>query len=165
MDIHLHDFYIYNGSRPVINLVCSKEAFDYPDISPAVMETGIRVSEFIRKYPRIKYTYDFRNNWDHFIVVEKEIYNYEYNYPVCIDGKGEPPSEYKDSDPRYKEDEIKSAELDNKKHQDIDIESINERLKSAFEWMTLKIEKELRKSLAEQINLKSILLTESNKEE
>lgn len=92
-DSHLHDFCIFNGKKPVANLVCSNDAFDYPSDIPMIMESERKLSDFIPKYSRIKYIYDFGDNWEHYIELEKIEENYAKNYPVCLDGDGTAPPE------------------------------------------------------------------------
>lgn len=93
-DSHLHEFYIYDGKEPILNLVCSEEAFDYPDEEVELRhERGIRLSEYIPAYNKIKYNYDFGDGWEHNIELEKVIDNYNANYPVCFEGEGNAPPE------------------------------------------------------------------------
>lgn len=108
-DYHLHEFYIYDmekfdkdksvnysgyhksGYKAILNLVCDEEAFYYPDDIPMVLETGIRISDYLPT--DIKYNYDFGDNWQHYIEVVRIIDDYDKNYPVCIDWEGNPPPE------------------------------------------------------------------------
>ena len=41
----------------------------------------------------MKYTYDFGDNWQHYIEVESVIDDYDKNYPVCLAGEGNAPPE------------------------------------------------------------------------
>ncbi|WNS75133.1 plasmid pRiA4b ORF-3 family protein [Bacillus sp. DTU_2020_1000418_1_SI_GHA_SEK_038] len=108
---HLHEFYIYNsetsghvlsknhsayhqeGYKPVINLVCNEEAFAYPNEVDMKLDTDIELSEYIPAYKSLKYNYDFGDNWQHDVEVEKVIDNYHANYPVCLKGEGNTPPE------------------------------------------------------------------------
>jgi len=111
-DYHLHEFFIYgnerqdvsfinhpsyskDGYKAIVNLVSDEEAFDYPNESDIEMifEKGIKLSEYIPQYKRLMYVYDFGDNWQHYIEVQKIIDNYDRNYAVCIDGEGNAPPE------------------------------------------------------------------------
>ncbi|AEM78237.1 plasmid pRiA4b ORF-3 family protein [Thermoanaerobacter wiegelii] len=112
LDYHLHEFFIYGDElqdvslinhssyikaryKPIVNLVSNEEAFDYPNDTGIEMrfEKGIKLSEYIPKYKRLLYVYDFGDNWKHYIEVEKVIDDYDKNYAICIDGEGNAPPE------------------------------------------------------------------------
>ncbi|WP_053957351.1 plasmid pRiA4b ORF-3 family protein [Inediibacterium massiliense] len=106
---HLHEFYIYDHKildptlspnhsaysnknyKPIINLVCDEEAFDYENDTPMKLETKVKLSEYLPS--QIKYLYDFGDSWQHYIEVEKMINDYDKNYSVCIKGEGNTPPE------------------------------------------------------------------------
>lgn len=108
---HLHEFYIYDnalskqvlspnhsayhkdGLKPMVNLVSHEEAFSYPNDVEMKLDTDIKLSEYIPAYKRLKYNYDFGDNWQHDIEVEEVIDNYDANYPVCLEGGGNTPPE------------------------------------------------------------------------
>jgi len=92
-DYHLHDFLIFDGDNPLINLVDNEEAFEYQQEIPMLMETDMLLSDYLPKYSRIKYTYDFGDDWQHYIEVESLVDSYHQNYPVCIAGEGNAPPE------------------------------------------------------------------------
>lgn len=163
LDYHMHEFFIYEnekseniysspdyinhpafnkeGYKPVVNLVADEEAFDFQDEIPIKLENGIKLSEYLLQYKKLKYIYDFGDYWQHYIEVAKIIDNYDKNYPVCIDGKGNTPPEdvggasgYDDflqiisdkSNPEYKET-IKWAKSLN--YCDFDILDVNRNIK------------------------------------
>ena len=140
-DYHLHEFYIFDGNKPIVNLVCSEEAFEYPNEVPMIIETGVKLSEYLLKYSRIKYTYDFGDNWEHYIVVEKIIDDYPKNYLKCIAGKGNTPPEdvggeggYEDfleaiNDPKHPEHEDMLVWGNSQRYKDFDMEYVNRILK------------------------------------
>lgn len=85
-DYHLHDFTI-NGvtfSRP------SPE-----DIYPMVNEASVKLNQVVvEPRKRFSYQYDFGDNWDHEIVLEKVMQPEEgTRYPRCIAGKRACPPE------------------------------------------------------------------------
>ncbi|TGA98318.1 plasmid pRiA4b ORF-3 family protein [Sporolactobacillus shoreae] len=138
---HLHDFYILDGKRPVANVVCSDDAFDYPNEVPMFMETECKLSDYVPKYSRIKYTYDFGDNWEHEIEIEKLDEHYSKNYPVCLDGVGNAPPEdvggpygYDEflsaiSDPKHPEHEDMIQWGSMQGYRDFNIEGVNRQLK------------------------------------
>ncbi|MEH7123005.1 plasmid pRiA4b ORF-3 family protein [Bacillus sp. JJ1773] len=108
---HLHEFYVYGnapfeqvlstnhsahhkeGLKPVVNLVSHEEAFAYRTDVEMKLDSDIKLSEYIPAYKRLKYNYDFGDNWQHDIEVEEVIENYDANYPVCLEGGGNTPPE------------------------------------------------------------------------
>ncbi|MEY8000500.1 plasmid pRiA4b ORF-3 family protein [Clostridium sp. Mt-5] len=158
-DYHLHEFYIYDSTsfcsklsindsaynehsyNPIIKLVCDEEAFEYPDDIQTKLETGIKLSEYIPRYKWLKYDYDFGDNWQHYIEVEKVIDDYNLNYPVCVDGNGKAPPEDVGGDPGYEEflgilRDKNNPEYDNmlawgsgQGYEDFDIEAINSKIR------------------------------------
>lgn len=143
-DYHLHDFYVFDGDKPVANLVCSDDAFEYPNDVPMIEEIDIKLSEYIPKYSKIKYNYDFGDNWQHYIEVGRIIENYSKNYPVCVDGEGNTPPEDVGgecgydafleavSDPKHPEhiDMMNWSKM--QWYRDFDIELVNRRLKNSL---------------------------------
>lgn len=141
---HLHDYYIFDGDKPIANLVCSDDAFEYPNEVPMVEEKNITLSDYIPRYSRIKYSYDFGDNWEQYITVEGMMEGYTQNYPVCIAGEGNTPPEDVGGEPGY--DEFLEA-ISDPAHPDhiamlnwskmqlyeaFNMESVNRRLKSAL---------------------------------
>ncbi len=140
-DYHLHDYYIFDEQKPIVNLVCSDDAFEYPNEVPMLEEKNIQLSEYIPKYSQIKYSYDFGDNWEHYIIVEGMIENYSRNYPVCIAGEGNTPPEDVGgelgydvfleaiSDPMHPEYVAMLNWSKMQMYQDFNIDSVNQRLK------------------------------------
>ncbi len=90
---HLHDFDVMDGDKPIINLVCSDDAFEYPRDIPMKLETEYRLFDFFPEYKKISYTYDFGDFWKHDLEIEEIIPDYSNNYAVCIEGVGNTPPE------------------------------------------------------------------------
>lgn len=93
---HLHEFYIYDqasSDKPIANLVCDEEAFEFPSKIPMRLEKGIPLSEYIPLYKNLMYRYDFGDDWQHVIEVEQIIEDYDLPYPTCLDGEGKTPPE------------------------------------------------------------------------
>ncbi|OXT09537.1 plasmid pRiA4b ORF-3 family protein [Thermoanaerobacterium thermosaccharolyticum] len=158
-DYHLHEFFIYgnerqdvsfinhpsyskDGYKAIVNLVSDEEAFDYPNESgiEMIFEKGIKLSEYIPQYKRLMYVYDFGDNWQHYIEVQKIIDNYDRNYAVCIDGEGNAPPEdvggeygYDEfleiiSDKNNPEYENMMAWGENQGYKEFDIEEVNKKI-------------------------------------
>ena len=99
-DRHLHEFYIYDDAtsdnakhKPIINLVSNEEALGYTNEVEMKLEKGVKLLEYIPTYKELIYHYDFGDNWEHDIVVERMINDYDVNYPVCLEGEGTTPPE------------------------------------------------------------------------
>jgi hypothetical protein len=101
---HLHEFNIYQSRpkslekgkqsddrKPIVNLVCHQEALGYDHGIPMKLETNEKLQDYLPA--EIEYIYDFGDNWEHEVVVENIIDNYEWNYPVCLAGEGNTPPE------------------------------------------------------------------------
>lgn len=108
-DYHLHEFYLYDsnisqhelsfnhsgshekGYKPILNLICDMEAFEYETDIAMQMDSEVQLLE----YPtaKIKYNYDFGDNWQHYIEVVNVLPDFEYRYPICIEGEGNTPPE------------------------------------------------------------------------
>jgi len=100
-DSHLHDFSIYphyeknvlplHRNKPVLNLVSDEEAFNYQVDVPMKLETGFKLIDILPA--SIVYNYDFGDDWNHMIEVEKVVEDYRLNYPICTEGAGNSPPE------------------------------------------------------------------------
>ncbi|MHB8126562.1 MAG: plasmid pRiA4b ORF-3 family protein [Desulfitobacteriaceae bacterium] len=84
-------------------MVCSEEAFEYPNDLEMLKDKEVKLSAYIPKYSKIKYIYDFGDDWQHYIEVEKMIEDYPQNYPVCLDWEGNAPPEDVGGDSGYEE--------------------------------------------------------------
>ncbi|HEY0829470.1 MAG TPA: plasmid pRiA4b ORF-3 family protein [Bacilli bacterium] len=141
-DYHLHDFYVLEEDKPIINLVCSEEAFEYQDDIPMIMETKIKLSEYIPRYTMMKYTYDFGDNWEHTIEAGNILENHTKSYPECLEGEGNSPPEdvggeggYDEylkavSDSQHPEHRSMIDWAEGQYYQGFDIKSVNRRLKN-----------------------------------
>lgn len=48
---------------------------------------SIKIDKYLQEYKVISYVYDFGDNWEHKIILEKVIDDYEFGYPTCIEGE------------------------------------------------------------------------------
>ncbi|WP_243299636.1 plasmid pRiA4b ORF-3 family protein [Bacillus litorisediminis] len=55
--------------------------------------TGIKIDPYIEAYSELHYTYDFGDNWQIVITLEKILEDYYYGYPTLVDGEGTAPPE------------------------------------------------------------------------
>lgn len=110
-DRHLHEFYVFDQTetvepqtyfspykvtgnyRPVLNIISDEEMMSYPTEMDKVFEHTLLLSDVIPKYTVLKYVYDFGDNWQHEIVVEKFVNDNPVKSPVCLDGVGNAPPE------------------------------------------------------------------------
>lgn len=162
-DYHLHEFYIFDdamtgtiygddqnrnhsaynhgGYAPIVNLVMSEDDYEFEDEIPIKLEAGIKLSEYLPKYRKLKYNYDFGDDWQHYIDVEKVIDDYDKYYPICLQGEGNAPPEDVGGEGGYEEflaitaDEL-HPEWESmvswgkwQGFRDFDMESVNQRLK------------------------------------
>ncbi len=103
---HLHEFYILDGDKPIVNLVGDEnefETFGFQEKIETKFETDVKLSDYIPQYKQIKYIYDFGDHWEHILEVEDLVGDYDKNYPICIEGEGIAPPEDVGGEPGYEE--------------------------------------------------------------
>jgi hypothetical protein len=154
-DCHLHEFSILAGRpiglnskkdkeerKPILILVCDEAIFSYGNSNSDVamrLEAGEKVIDYLPA--EIIYKYDFGDGWEHQIILEKVIDNYEVNYPTCVAGEGNTPPEDVGGEPGYEEflaimadpTHIDYVEISSwargQGYNDFDIEMVNRQLK------------------------------------
>lgn len=57
------------------------------------LSSEVKVDEYLTKENNIEYVYDFGDYWRHEITLEEIIEDYQYEYPICIEGEGACPPE------------------------------------------------------------------------
>ena len=62
------------------------------EIKPELSDK-VKIDKYIAQYYSIEYIYDFGDYWKHDIFLEQIVEDYEYNYPICLDGVGACPPE------------------------------------------------------------------------
>lgn len=86
---HLYEFGVNNTQLGQIDL-------DALDSNPELEDSEkIQLSEYINeKKQKISYLYDFGDNWEHLVVVEKILEkDNSQRYPICLDGERNGPPE------------------------------------------------------------------------
>ncbi len=91
-DSHLHEFEILNPSTGLkVNIGLPDEELD----KKILIDWNQKIADyFTMENPLASYVYDFGDNWEHKIQLEKILPREQnVNYPVCIKGKGACPPE------------------------------------------------------------------------
>lgn len=143
---HLHEFKVYDRDKESYLRVISEfdEAYEFEEKCETVIETDVRLKDYINKASRMVYTYDFGDDWEHEIVIQGTIKNYDKYHPVCLMGEGKTPPEDVGGAPGYERfleiiNDEESEDYENAlnwaksmKYEDFDIETVNRRLKYVF---------------------------------
>jgi len=94
---HLYSFGIFSEwgegyyTPPDIELVASGEEFETnPE---ARLMAGKKLSDYVPEYRKILYTYDYGDDWRHYIEVENIIEDCDEELPVLLSGEGDAPPE------------------------------------------------------------------------
>lgn len=90
-DSHLHMFYIDDETGHKLSLVEDPSVFEFQPSVPMKHEGDFKITDILPA--KIKYIYDFGDNWEHDIEVEEIIDDFDKNHPVCLDGEGNTPPE------------------------------------------------------------------------
>ncbi|MDI6618563.1 MAG: plasmid pRiA4b ORF-3 family protein [Clostridiales bacterium] len=114
-----HPAYNRESLRPIILLVCNEGTFDYPQEIEAKLDSNVKLSHYIPRFKKMKYIYDFGDEWQHYIVVEKIVEGYDKNYPVCIGGAGDTPPEDVGGEPGYEKFLEAIADDENPEHENM----------------------------------------------
>jgi len=93
LDYHLHEFEIVNPSTGIKTSVGIPGDEDFG--KEILLEWKQKIADYFSMENRLaKYTYDFGDNWEHIIKLEKVLpRDKNINYPVCIGGKRASPHE------------------------------------------------------------------------
>lgn len=92
-DYHVHDFVILNKDTPVANIVAECDDFDAEYDHPVVLEQVATLEEYLPKYKRALYRYDFGDGWEHLIEVQDILFDYNQYHAYCLAGEGDAPPE------------------------------------------------------------------------
>ena len=94
---HLHSFGMFKEwsenyyARPDVELFMDEESLE---INPnALLIEGKTLADFVPEYAKILYTYDFGDDWHHYIEVENTIEDCDERLPLLLSGEGDAPPE------------------------------------------------------------------------
>ena len=94
---HLYSFGLFKEwsdeyyARPDIELVASEQDFETnPD---AKLMAGVSLYDYVPEYRKILYTYDYGDDWHHYIEVENIIEDCAEDLPALLSGEGDAPPE------------------------------------------------------------------------
>lgn len=85
MDCHLHEFILPSENLRVVDDIEEAECWD----DKRVIEENARIDEYIHEGQKFQYTYDFGDDWEHVILVEKKLDDYKERYPQVVKYKGD----------------------------------------------------------------------------
>ena len=149
-DCHLHKFEILSPKNDMIESIGTVDNSNWSlDIEP-LDESNIKISQyFLMDNRRAIYEYDFGDNWEHEILLEKILQAQKGdNYPKCIDGENACPPEDCGGVWGYK---ILLESLNNPKHQEY---SLNK------EWFSLDKEFDPEKFDANAVVFQNLKIVE-----
>ncbi|MBK5253348.1 MAG: plasmid pRiA4b ORF-3 family protein [Peptostreptococcaceae bacterium] len=141
-DYHLHDFIILDNNQPYIDIVESEEELVFEIDIPVILNKNIKIANYLPKYKKVNYRYDFGDGWQHIIKVENLSFDYNKNYAYCLDGEGNTPPENVGGEDGYAEfikimDDPTCEEYENTKlwaesqwYKSFDMDLVNRRLKN-----------------------------------
>nr|MDO8117188.1 plasmid pRiA4b ORF-3 family protein [Candidatus Sigynarchaeota archaeon] len=94
-DYHLHEFSFKSGSRRRDRTIICQDCEDVDVNHWDYKERSVQLRDFLpTETMKMQYTYDFGDNWEHLIVLERILpVDPAFDYPVCIKSKGECPEE------------------------------------------------------------------------
>ena len=142
---HCYDFNIFdeNGKR-IFKVRDNDEIYEFEKEDKLLLDPDTKILDFVKNEYKITYVYDFGDNWEHEIVTQGTIYDYDKNYPTCIMGEGITPPEdiggiqgYEEflkimSDPNNNGYERACAWAEDQGYKEFDIELVNRKLRSAL---------------------------------
>lgn len=141
---HLYDFNIIDHKGKCVLKVIDQIDEDYEPWQDCEtsLSSDVRLLDHFKPGYRIVYTYDFGDNWEHEILINRVISDYDKNYPICLRGEGNAPPEdvggvtgYKHfleimADPNHEEYEDTFRWGKSQGYKDFDMDSVNRRLKN-----------------------------------
>ena len=68
-----------------------------------LLARDVDLTQYVNEVPEFSYMYDFGDSWDHEVVCEKVIDDYDFDYPQVLEGKGTCPPEDVGGPPGYDE--------------------------------------------------------------
>ena len=68
-----------------------------------LLARDVDLTQYVIDSPEFRYMYDFGDGWEHEVIMEKVVEDYEYDYPQVLEGKGTCPPEDVGGPPGYDE--------------------------------------------------------------
>lgn len=68
-----------------------------------LLARDVDLSLYVIDSPEFRYMYDFGDGWEHEVIMEKVVEDYDYDYPQVLEGKGTCPPEDVGGPPGYDE--------------------------------------------------------------
>lgn len=119
---HLYCFEIEaeNGKKIIIEQPYEEDLLEIEEHERLLDSEKVKIEEYFKKYKKIKFIYDFGENWIHDIYIEKEIEELLLS-PICIEARMEP----------YREDagNVYENYCEEERKKNINIEELNKILK------------------------------------
>lgn len=103
-DSHLYQFEITSEKLVIVDSKEQAEELAFYNSQPSYngsikmpktfkASRGMKIDRYLNEGCPIQYVYDMGDYWEHEIILEKVIEDYEFVYPVCLDGEGACPPE------------------------------------------------------------------------
>lgn len=86
---HLYEFEIGATLHQMGRFIAvpAEDEYGIEEIRGKTLDSGKeKIDKYFKKYKRMKFIYDFGDNWVHDVIIEKEI-NEKIEYPLCIKAK------------------------------------------------------------------------------
>ena len=94
---HLYEFEVQSEKLVIVDskeeaeelaFYNSQPAYDGRVKEPKIFRTsrGVKIDRYLNESYPMRYIYDMGDYWEHEIVLEKVIEDYEFVYPMCLDG-------------------------------------------------------------------------------
>jgi len=143
-EYHLHDFDVINEKGERVLKIISEYEDEIDLYNPGckvALESEVLICDYIKAGKVIKYSYDFGDGWQHEIIFENIILDYDKNYPFCIEGTGDGAPEdvggitgYEEyleimGNTKHPEHESMKCWADSQRYRKFDIDFVNRRLK------------------------------------
>ena len=123
-DSHLHSFKLFHhwgayDAWPSVELVMdlAEEEWERPGDVTMLGIAGVKLCDYVPKFTKILYTYDFGDDWHHFIEVDDIVHDCEDTLPVLLSGHGDAPPEDVGGPGGWAEFQAVIADPDNEDHE------------------------------------------------
>ncbi len=85
---HLYEFNLLDKKdKEIAKFVCYEDEM-FENGKEPIMDTDVILADYMGKFSKIIYNYDFGDSYTHEITLIETVDNYLLNYPTCIDFKG-----------------------------------------------------------------------------